>query len=472
LAGASLVPDLATFLPPPTTDGRMYTFTLRAGITYSTGAPVRPEDFRRAIERVFTYADAKGNPSPAVVYYSNIVGANRCGPGRPCDLSGGIVTDGVAGTVTFHLTKPNPDFLYGLALPFAFAVPADTPDTLPKGASIPATGPYFVQTGSVGQKKIVFARNPRFSVWSDARPNGIPDEIVWRFASDPGQPTKEVLASRGDLAWFPPAPQDFEAVATNHAGQFYVTPKPSTFYLSFDTAVAPFDDVSVRRALNFAIDRRKVQKIFGPGTTATCQILPPNFPGYKAYCPYTRDPGTTWTAPDMETAHRLVSRSGTVGMAVAVWTSPDWFPEFAKYAQDLLNQLGYRATLKSISDAAYETAMFGRPRKVPIGTSGWSSDYPAESGFLGSLATCDAPSNESGFCDRTIDRRIEAATRLQITQPALAHERWASIEHDVMDQAPWVPLVNRSFANLVSQRLGNFLVSPQWGPLVDQMWVH
>jgi peptide/nickel transport system substrate-binding protein len=471
LAGASLVPDLATFLPPPTTDGRMYTFTLRAGITYSTGAPVRPEDFRRAIERVFTYADAKGNPSPAVQYYSNIAGANRCGPGRPCDLSGGIVTDDVAGTVTFHLTKPNPDFLYGLALPFAFAVPADTPDTLPKGASIPATGPYFVQTRSVGQKKIVFARNPRFSVWSDARPNGIPDEIVWRFASDPGQPTKEVLASRGDLAWFPPAPQDFEAVATNHAGQFYVTPKPSTFYLSFDTAVAPFDNVSVRRALNFAIDRRKVQKMFGPGSTATCQILPPNFPGYEAYCPYTRDPGTTWTAPDMETAQRLVDRSGTVGMAVQVWTSPDWFPEVADYARDLLIKLGYRAAVKFVSNDAYEAAFFGRPRKAPIGTSGWSSDYPAESGFLGSLATCDAPSNESGFCDRTIDRRIEAATWLQITQPALAHERWASIEHDVMDQAPWVPLVNRSFGSLVSQRLGNFLVSPQWGPLVEQMWV-
>jgi peptide/nickel transport system substrate-binding protein len=470
LAGASLVPDLATFLPPPTTDGRMYTFTLRAGITYSTGEPVRPEDFRRAIERVFTYADAKGNPSPGVVYYSNIVGANRCGPGRPCDLSRGIVTD-AAGTVTFHLTKPNPDLLYGLALPFAFAVPADTPDTLLKGASIPATGPYLVQSGAVGQKKIVFARNPRFSVWSDARPNGIPDEIDWRFASDPGQPTKEVLKGDGDLAWFPPTPQDFEAVATNHAGQFYVTPKPTTFYLSFDTAVAPFNSVSVRRALNFAIDRRKLQKLFGPGTTATCQILPPNFPGYEAYCPYTRDPGTTWTAPDMKTARRLVSRSGTVRMAVAVWTAPDWFPEVAKYVQDLLNQLGYRATVKSVSDAAYQAALFGRPRKVPIGTSGWTSDYPAESGFLGSLATCDAPSNESGFCDRTIDRRIEAATRLQITQPAAAHERWASIEHDVMDQAPWVPLVNRTFGNLVSQRLGNFQVSPQWGPLVDQMWV-
>jgi peptide/nickel transport system substrate-binding protein len=250
-----------------------------------------------------------------------------------------------------------------------------------------------------------------------------------------------------------------------------VTPKASTFYLSFDTQVAPFNRVSVRRALNFAIDRRKVQKIFGPAATLTCQVTPPNFPGYEAYCPYTRDPGTRWTASDMKTAQHLVTGSGTFGMAVEVWTAPSWFPEIADYTRDLLERLGYRATVKSVSDDAYETAMFGRPRKVPIGTSGWETDYPAESAFIGALATCDSPTNESGFCDRSIDRQIEVATRLQITQPALAHERWASIEHNVMDQAPWVPLVNRSFANLVSQRLGNFLVSPQWGPLVDQMWV-
>jgi peptide/nickel transport system substrate-binding protein len=259
--------------------------------------------------------------------------------------------------------------------------------------------------------------------------------------------------------------------ASNHAGQFYVTPIAATFYLTFDTHIPPFNNVLVRRALNFAIDRRKVQKLYGPATTLTCQVMPPNFPGYEAYCPYTRDPGTTWTAPDLETAQGLVNRSGTFGMPVEVWTSPNWFPDVAAYARDVLARLGYRATLKSVSDDAYTAAIFGHPRTVPIGASGWSTDYPAESGFLGALATCDSPTNESGFCDPEIDRRMEAATRLQITQPALAHERWAAIERDVMDQAPWVPLVNRSFANIVSQRVGNFLVSPQWGPLVDQMWV-
>jgi len=93
-------------------------------------------------------------------------------------------------------------------------------------------------------------------------------------------------------------------------------------------------------------------------------------------------------------------------------------------------------------------------------------------GFLGAIARCGAPYNSSGFCDRGIDRQMERATRLQITDPAAAHRLWSSIEHDIMDVAPWVPLVDRFWVNVVSRRLGNYQVNPQWGPLVDQMWVH
>ncbi len=134
----------------------------------------------------------------------------------------------------------------------------------------------------------------------------------------------------------------------------------------------------------------------------------------------------------------------------------------------MLNDLGYHATLKSVDIDSYRAALYGKPRQSQIAFSGWSTDYPAASGFIGALAGCTSPGNESGFCDPAIDARMARAERLQITDPAKARDEWASIEHDVMDQAPWVPLVSRSFANLVSQRLGNFQVSPQWGPLVDR----
>ena len=63
------------------------------------------------------------------------------------------------------------------------------------------------------------------------------------------------------------------------------------------------------------------------------------------------------------------------------------------------------------------------------------------------------------------------AARLQITDPIAAHRLWSEIEHDLVDQAPWIPLVVRQYVNLVSERIGNFQVNPQYGPLIDQMWV-
>ena len=103
-AGTRLVPDLAVSLPTPTDGGRSYTFQLRPGIRYSTGALVRPQDIRRAIERSLGL-----NPGLAV-FYGRIVGAQRCvrAPRKPCDLSAGIVTDAGSNTVTFHLTRSRP----------------------------------------------------------------------------------------------------------------------------------------------------------------------------------------------------------------------------------------------------------------------------------------------------------------------------------------------------------------------------
>ena len=79
---------------------------------------MRPQDFRRAIERSLLHPEG-----PGANFFSGIVGAGTCiKTPRRCDLSHGIATG--TNTVTFHLTEPDPDFLYKLALPAAFAVPA------------------------------------------------------------------------------------------------------------------------------------------------------------------------------------------------------------------------------------------------------------------------------------------------------------------------------------------------------------
>ena len=173
--GTQLVPDLATAIPTPTEGGRKYTFTLRPGIRYSTGRLVRPEDFRTAIERLLS-VDHPASPTRG--YFSGvIVGANRCAPGKPCRLPEIVTT---ARTITFNLTAPDPDFLTKLALPAAYAIPKGTAARLQH--TVPATGPYRIDSYSTKARIIRLVRNTQFREWSeDAQPAGFPDaiELTW-----------------------------------------------------------------------------------------------------------------------------------------------------------------------------------------------------------------------------------------------------------------------------------------------------
>ena len=139
-AGGQLVPNLAETLPTPSADQKTYAFRVRPGIRYSNGQRLRASDFRWAIERTFAIL---GAPGPGL-YFDGIVGAAACTK-RPkaCDLSRGIVADDARGTITFHLTEPDPDFLLKLALPFAYAVPSSAPRRAVPGG-LPGTGSYRI----------------------------------------------------------------------------------------------------------------------------------------------------------------------------------------------------------------------------------------------------------------------------------------------------------------------------------------
>jgi YVTN family beta-propeller protein len=141
IEGSELVANLATSLPRPTEGGTSYAFRLRPDIHYSTGQVVRPEDVRASIERGFKLRSTFHRD-----WFRGVVGGEACArQPRTCDLSKGIVTDPAANTVTFHLTRPDPEFLVKLADPTAFVVPAGTPATDVGTSPVSATGPYMIQ---------------------------------------------------------------------------------------------------------------------------------------------------------------------------------------------------------------------------------------------------------------------------------------------------------------------------------------
>jgi YVTN family beta-propeller protein len=483
LAGDQLVPDLAAALPVPADGGRTYTFRVRVGIRYSTGALVRPEDFRRAIERDFMIDKQDSGILP---YYAGIVGAAQCErtPGR-CDLDRGIVTDDDAGTVTFHLTAPDPQFLYKLAFSWAYAVPAGTPDHQISAAQLPATGPYMTKSLVPGRSWIL-VRNPRFRQWSQlAQPGGYPDRIVLRLDTDPGQALADVEHGRGDVLLSPP-PGRLGQLATHYTSQLHSGPLAATFALTLNTRTAPFDRLAARRAVNDAVNRNVVIALNGGPLAAqpTCQVLPPTLPGYRPYCPYTIQPDQSgvWTGANLALARRLVRASGTRGDRVTLVYSnegaPFPSPATARYVVTVLDQLGYRASLRLTSPYAYFGQLGDSRERVQAGFFSWYQDFPVPSDFIDPLLSCGsflpgnpANINTAEFCDPRIDALARRALALQPADPAAADARWAAVDREIVNRAPWVPLYNPRDLTVLSARVGNYQFHPYWNLLIDQLWV-
>jgi peptide/nickel transport system substrate-binding protein len=477
--GTTLVPDLASAFPEISPDGLTYRFPLREGIRYSSGEPVRPEDFRYALERALALSGDAAN------HYGAIVGADRCDFERAtCDLSSGIETGD--GSVIFHLSRPDGDLPLRLALPFAYPLPASVPFEDQGLAPVPATGPYRIV--STESSVIELERNPYFERWSGAaQPDGFVGRVVWRTGMAQG-PALSRIANNG-LHWFnePEASDELAQLDAAHPDQVIDSPQAFTLFVGFDVRQAPFDDVRVRRAVNFAIDRELVIGFLGGPTRhrPTCQIIPPNFQGYVRFCPYTLAPeGDVWSAPDVQRARALVRAAGAVDERVRVWITddPGGFPSGVRavdtmsYVTDVLDDIGLRAELKIVPIGRYFGTLYaGQPPGAggPPHTylSGWISDYPGGGDFIETQFTCGGGVNVSGYCNPRLDERIDEAKQLQATDPAEANRTWTQIEHELVRDAVWAPLSNPITTYAFSSQVENVQVHPKWGPLLSQIWV-
>jgi YVTN family beta-propeller protein len=475
--GGTVVPDLATAVPIPTDAGRTYTFRLRPGLRFSNGQPVQASDVRASFERMLRV-------SWGAVLYHGIAGGADCTeqPAR-CDLSAGVEADDEAGTVVIHLTEPDPDFLAKLALPFASVLPAESPRRQDTGLPLVGTGPYKLAAFAPDGFRLV--RNPNFRVWSrDAQPAGYPDAIEVRFGAGLARQIEDVTSGAADyVVGFsgygdPLPPERLSELAARYAGQFHSDPIALTQYVFLRTTEAPFDDPRVRRALNYAVDRRAVLDLLGGplGAQATCQMLAPNLPGYEPYCPYTLDPNPagTWTAPDFGRASRLVARSGTKGMHVRMVADAPR-ADIGRYFVSLLRGLGYRASLKVLDLGDFPEYVYGHEQRVQLATTAWLGDYISPANFLQPNFACPSLNggelNVSEYCNARIDAVMRRAAEAQADNPAGALALWAEADHMVTDAAPAVFLSNPHHVALVSERVGNYQVHPVWGPLLDQLWV-
>jgi peptide/nickel transport system substrate-binding protein len=478
-AGNKIVPDLATSIPVPTNGGKTYVFHIRRGIKFSNGQTLKPSDFVTTFERQFTV------PGPTT-FYSGIVGASKCST-KGCDLSKGVVANDSAYTLTINLTAADPEFMDQLSLPFAFAVPASTSPKLTGNNVPPGTGPYMWKSYNPNSQAVL-VRNPYFHVWSaQAQPAGYPNEIIEKYGLQVSDEVTEVLNGQANEVYDGdniPSDQLSTLNSSKYTGQVHVNTLTADYYFALNTRRPPFNNLQARQAINYAANRSAYVKIYGGPSLAvpTCQILPPNFPSYTPYCPYTAGSShTKWTGPDLAKAKQLVQQSHTAGMKVVVDSTNDQVGKaFAEQMVSDLNAIGYKASTQLLASSIQYPFVQNSSNsgKWNVGYSAWYQDYPAASDFLNVLLGCgtihpnsDASPNIAAYCDQATQSKINQAETMGATNPSGAAALWTQVDQADTNAGPWVDMFNPKQIDVLSHNVHGYSWSPQWYILIDRLWL-
>jgi peptide/nickel transport system substrate-binding protein len=433
--GANLVPYLAKDMPTVTDGGKTYTLTLRDGLKYSDGTPVKASDFKATIERDYKI------DSPGVGFFGNIVGADDFSKNPKQGHISGITTDDAAGTITIKLNAPQGDFSYILATEFAAPVPANSADKDMSTSPAPSTGPYMIESYKPN-KSVIVTRNPNFdaSMFDGNVPSGNPDKMTIDIIGDPGVALNRTLNGQDDYDFQQPPADRLAELQNNNADQIKVYTPANTYYYFMNTRVAPFDNVKVRQAVNFAINREALVRIYGGLATPTQNVLPPTYPQYKKLNLYPYN---------VAKAKQLIKDAGATGADVTVWTSNNTSrnaPQAGQYLQGVLKQIGLNAKLKQINAAVYWTTVGNQATKAQIGFADWYQDYPHPLDWFDVLLNGDRitqthNNNYSNFDNPAVNKKI-AELKKQPTLSDKINADWAEVDKMVMQDAGWAPYVN------------------------------
>jgi peptide/nickel transport system substrate-binding protein len=366
-AGAKLIPGLAEKLPVVSSDGKTYSFKLRKGLTYSDGKPVKASDFAYTIERAIKLG--WGNKS---MLTENIVGGEAFDEGKAHSISG-IQTDDSTGVITIKLIAPYGPFVNVLAFPAAGLVPGGTPMKSLTNAPPPGVGPYVIK-GVVPNKSFELVRSSRYTEIP-----GIPAghaDIDVKIVSNNQTEAEQVLDNSADVFDYNDTipPTLLSQVEGQASGRYAKEPTVSGEYFFLNVKEKPFDNQLVREAVNYALDRRALQRLDSGMLEPTCYFLPTGMPGHPSSpCPY----GNPDSAPNLTKAKELIQRSGMAGTSVTVWGgSRAPHKEFVDYYTSVLNSIGLKATPKIVADAQYYSTIGNLSLKAQTGWFSFSQDFP------------------------------------------------------------------------------------------------
>jgi YVTN family beta-propeller protein len=451
--------ELARAEPIVSPDGRTYTFRLRSGFRFSppSNQPVTAKAFERAIERALSPRMGSG----AAGYVSDVVGARDFAAGRSPTVAG-VTARGAE--LVVRLERPAPDLPARLSATHFCAVPASTPIT-PKGVDpMPSAGPYYV-AAHVVDRSLVLRRNPGYR----GPRRGRLAEIRYRIGVPPGRGVAAVEAGRADhVVLEPPGERGVAAgvarrlttrygphSAAARAGrqQLFTGPAPSVYWFGFNTHRPLFADVRLRRAVNYAIDRRALAQDTGVGEAgrATDQIIPPGLPGFEDDAIYPLG------GPDLHAARRL---SGGAKRRAVLYTCN--LPGCTRHAQILrsnLRAIGIELDVRQFSLGE----MFERINKpeepFDIAYRNWFSDIADPFNYINVPFALDPGARPSR--DPALDRRMADAARLR---GEARFRAYAELDRDLSYRfAAAAPFATGATSDFLSSRMGCVRLHPIYG---------
>ncbi len=455
-AGMELEPGLAAEMPEVSKDGMVYTITLR---TDSRFAP--------PVERAVTATDVQYSfermlRDPLAIftfYYSAIEGADDFIDGVGQHVPGFRVLD--PQTIEIRLTRADPTIPYAFALVSSAVVPREWVEKWGKqlGRHPLGSGPFlFVKWPRASE--VVLERNPSYHqadrVWLD----GV--EVVPYSV----QLADMMKVQRGNLDVCFLNEADWVKVRNDPKWKRYMTEQLQLqmYYLSMNAQMRPFDDVRVRQAFNWAVDRQRVAKI--AGCRASWQILPEGMPGFVG--------AGKFYGFDPSKARQLLADAGYAeGLDVTLCLpgESDFDSQMAQAIQQDLKQSGIRTKLEMRPAMAYYQEL-ATPNTFSLATAGWAADYPDPYAWIKPLfsraAAVKGGTNTTFWWDQQVeDMLVDAQATLDAGERTA---KFSEIQKVVSDGAPIVPIWQMLSATLNSPETGGFFLHPIYWLDPEHYW--
>jgi peptide/nickel transport system substrate-binding protein len=477
-----LIPGVAADLPKISADGKTYTFTIRQGLKFSDGTPLTPDDVKATYEKNLDPASGFLDGALGSGYYNEIVGMDKYAPaGAKAAGAPGISGITISGNdVNFALTKPDPAFAYATALRFMCIEKKGAPH---KHTTTPApmTGPYMITKVQPGHR-IEVRRNPQWFA-NNMHVLGLDSQKgkLWNIdgfnitigpSSD--QQLLQIENNQLDYSFGHDAPAGSQVPQIGndpkYKDRFFSSPDASTRYWFMNNSIAPFNNLKLRQAVNYAIDRTAMNKISGgdlsgePWSSILPRVLDGNEKG-DIY-PYT---------PDTAKAKQLITESGVktpIAITVTIGTRPPQ-PDLGQEIKSDLDAVGFKVTLQKLPAAKYYGYISDPKNKVQLGWAGWGEDYPDAVTFFNPLlksTSAGGGSNYGQVQDKNLDAQIDKVNLMPLGDARF--NAWAKLSTDyTTSNAPWAVYRSNKVPAFVSTRLKGYAYNPTKQIYYNLLWL-